>query len=134
MLGALALVAVGSIHLEQYFAVYIRVVPYIGLLFLANFAGAVALALALAAPTGRLVDRVLGRGGDVVLAFLALSGIALALIAVAFLLWAEYMPLFGFREHGYRAAILAAFAAEGAATLLLAGLLARLAGRGRHNP
>src|SRR5262245_15971846 len=48
--GALALIVTGVVHLQQYYAVYYRVIPTIGPLFLVNFIIGVALGLALLAP------------------------------------------------------------------------------------
>jgi hypothetical protein len=114
--GALALLAVGAVHLDQYFAVDFRVVPVIGPLFALNFAGATALALVLLLP--------LGRRGPVLQGLAALGGIGLGLVSIAFLLLSERRPLFGFMDYGYRPAIVAALAAEAAAAVLLAAYLA----------
>jgi hypothetical protein len=54
VLGALAVLVVGAVHLEQYFAVHFEVVPVIGPLFALNFAGATLIALGLLLPLGRL--------------------------------------------------------------------------------
>src|SRR2546421_13082008 len=108
VLGALAVLAVGAVHLEQYFAVHFAVVPVIGPLFALNFAGAAAIALGLLLPPfARL--RVL----------LALGGIALAATSAVFFFISEHGTLFGFEDYGYRPAILAALAAEAAAVVLL---------------
>jgi hypothetical protein len=116
MLGALALLAVGAVHLDEYFADYFRVVPVIGPLFVLNFAGATALAIVLLLP--------LGRRGRIPQRLAALGGIGMGLVSIAFLLLSEHQPLFGFMDHGYRAAIVAALAAEAAAAVLLAAYLA----------
>jgi len=120
MLGALAVLAVGAVHLEQYFAVHFNVVPVIGPLFVLNFAGAVVIAVGLLLPLGRM--RVPGT-------LLSLAGIGLAAIAFAFLLVSEHTPLFGFRDYGYRPAIIAAFVAEAATVVFLGGHLAARARR-----
>jgi hypothetical protein len=107
-LGALSLLAVGAVHLQQYDYLY-STIPTIGTLFLLNFIGATALGLALLAP----VERMLGRLGELVLAVLSLSGIGLAASAFVFLLISERTPLFGFMEPGYDPpAIMAARVAE----------------------
>jgi hypothetical protein len=112
ILGALAVLAVGAVHLDQYFAVHFAVVPVIGPLFALNFAGSVAIALGLfLPPLARL--RVL----------LALGGIGLAATSAVFFFISEHRPLFGFEDYGYRPAILAALAAEAATVLLLGGYL-----------
>jgi hypothetical protein len=119
-LGALALLVVGAVHLQQYFALY-SAIPTIGTLFVLNFAGATALGLGLLAP----VERLPGRAGRAAPALLALGGIALAATAFVFLLISERTPLFGFMEPGYDpTAILIARVAEVATVLLLGGFLA----------
>src|SRR5204862_1392609 len=60
-LGALSLLAVGAVHLQQYDYLY-SAIPTIGTLFLLNFAGAMALGLGLLAPIERLLGRL---GGSV---------------------------------------------------------------------
>ena len=111
VLGALAVLVVGAVHLEQYFAVHFDVVPVIGPLFALNFAGAALIALGLLLPLGRLHIP------------LALGGIGLAATAFVFLFVSEHQPLFGFQDYGYRPAIVIALAAEAAAVALLGGYL-----------
>ena len=118
ILGAVAVLVVGAVHLEQYFAVHFDVVPVIGPLFVLNFVGASLIGLGLLAPLGRLRP------------LLALGGIGLAATAFVFFFISESRPLFGFEDYGYRPAILVALAAEAAAVVLLGGyLLAKLNGR-----
>jgi hypothetical protein len=112
VLGALAVLTVGAVHLEQFFSVHFDVVPVIGPLFALNFAGAALIALGLLLPLGRL---------HVVL---ALGGIGLAATAFVFLFVSERQPLFGFQDYGYRPAIIVALVAEAAAVVLLGGYLA----------
>jgi hypothetical protein len=115
VLGALALLAVGAVHLQQYFHLY-SAIPTIGTLFVLNFAGATAIGLGLLAP----VERVLGRRGDLAVSLLALAGAGLAATAFVFLLVSERTPLFGFMEPGYDPpAIAASRAAEVVAFVLL---------------
>jgi hypothetical protein len=126
-LGALAVLAVGTVHLQQYLKLY-SAIPTIGTLFVLNFAGATAIGLGLLAP----VERLLGpRWGGRALSLLALGGVGLAATAFVFLAIAEQTPLFGFMEPGYDpTAILVSRLAEGAAVVLLgAYLAARFAGR-----
>ena len=126
-LGALAVLAVGAIHLQQYFELY-SAIPTIGTLFVLNFAGATAIGVGLLAP----VEHLLGaRLGAAVVGLLALAGTGLAATAFVFLAISEHTPLFGFMEPGYDpTAILASRLAEGAAVLLLGGfLVARFVGR-----
>jgi hypothetical protein len=125
--GALAVLAVGIVHLQQYDKLY-SAIPTIGTLFVLNFAGATAIGLGLLAP----VERLLGsRWGGWALSLLALGGVALAATSLVFLAISEATPLFGFMEPGYYpTAILLSRIAEGAAVLLLGSyLLARIAGR-----
>lgn len=96
VLGALSLLAVGAVHLQQYFKIY-SAIPTIGTLFVLNFLGATAIGLGLLAP----VERLLGRWGSPALALLTLGGIALPATSFVFLLISERTPLFGFMEPGY---------------------------------
>jgi hypothetical protein len=113
--GALSLLAVGAVHLQQYLKLYYAV-PTIGTLFVLNFIGATAIGLGLLAP----VERLFGRWGSRVLALLVLGGIGLAATTYAFLLVSERTPLFGFMEGGfYPAAIMTAKVSE----LVTVGLL-----------
>jgi hypothetical protein len=52
VLGALSLLAVGAIHLQQYFDLYSGV-PTIGTLFVLNFVGATVVGLGMLAPVRR---------------------------------------------------------------------------------
>ena len=125
-LGALALLGVGAVHIDQYFDVHYEVVPVIGTLFVLNLAGAAAIALLLILP----IERFLGDAGPVAIGLLALAGIGLALTSGAFLLVSEHTPLFGFMENGYRTAIVLSFIAEGATVILLGSYLVALVARG----
>jgi hypothetical protein len=117
--GALSLLAVGAVHLQQYETIY-SAIPTIGTLFVLNFVGATAIGLGLLAP----IERLLGRLGDAVVALLALGGIGLAATAFVFLLISERTPLFGFMEPGYDPpAILAARVAEAVAVVSLGSFL-----------
>jgi hypothetical protein len=123
MLGALSLLAVGAVHLQQFYSLY-SAIPTIGTLFVLNFAGATAIGVGLLAP----VERLLGRWGGPVVVLLALGGMGLAATAFVFLLISEHTPLFGFMEPGYDPpAILASRVAEAATVLSLGSLfVARL--------
>jgi hypothetical protein len=120
-LGAIAVLVVGAVHLEQYFAVHFDVVPIIGPLFALNFAAATLIGAGLLVPHARM---------RVVHVLLALGGIGLAATSFVFLLVSEHQPLFGFEDYGYRAAIVVALAAEAASVLLLGGYLGTRARRG----
>jgi hypothetical protein len=116
-LGALALLAMGAIHLQQYLDLYSGV-PTIGTLFVLNFVGATVVGLGLLVPLER-------RLGDAVLALLLVAGIGQAATAFVFLAISERTSLFGFQEPGYDpTAILASRVAEVAAVLLLTGYFA----------
>ena len=118
-LGALSLLAVGAVHLQQYLDIY-HAIPTIGTLFVLNFAGATAIGLGLLTP----VQRALGRWSDPVVALLALGGIGQAATSFVFLLIAERTPLFGFMEPGYDPpAIMASRVTEVASVALLGAFL-----------
>jgi hypothetical protein len=125
-LGALSLLAVGAVHLQQYEFLY-SAIPTIGRLFLLNFVGATLIGLALLAP----VERLLGSFGHAAVALLALGGAGQAATAFVFLLVSERTPLFGFMEPGYDPpALMAARVAELVTVGLLGSfLVARLASR-----
>src|SRR5262249_5369824 len=126
--GALAVLAVGAVHLQQYNYLY-SAIPTIGTLFLLNFLGATGIGLGLLAP----VERLLGRWGGAAVARLALGWIQRAARPPGCFAVPEHTPLFGFMEPDYGPrAILASRIAEVAAVVLLSGfLLARFAWRGR---
>lgn len=113
LLGAVALLAVGYVHLKEYRGGYSGI-PTIGTLFLLNAISAAAVAVALLAPMARL------RRAD---PLLALSAVAISLGALVGLLVSEQTPLFGFMESGYRTVIIQAIAAEAIATVALVGFL-----------
>ncbi|MFL5959574.1 MAG: hypothetical protein ACJ75G_04800 [Gaiellaceae bacterium] len=123
-LGALALLAVGAVHLQQYEFLY-SAIPTIGTLFLLNFSGATLIGLGLLTP----LERLLGRLGGVAVALLAFSGAVQAATAFVFLVVSERTPLFGFMEPGYDPpAIMASRVAELVTVGLLGSfLVARLA-------
>jgi hypothetical protein len=116
VLGALATLAVGAVHLQQYLKLYSNV-PTIGTLFVLNFAGATVLGLALLSP----IERVAGRHGRALVALTALAAIGLAATAFAFLLISEHTPVFGFQEPGYDPPAIAASRISEIATVVLLG-------------
>jgi len=124
--GALSLLAVGAVHLQQYEYLY-SAIPTIGTLFLLNFVGATLTGLALLAP----LERLLGRIGSTAVGLLALGGAGQAATAFTFLLISERRPLFGFMEPGYDPpALMAARVAELVTVgLLCSFLVLRFAGR-----
>ena len=114
VLGAIAVLVVGAVHLEQYYGVHFNVVPIIGPLFVLNFAGATLIGLGLLIPAARM--RMLH-------VLLALGGIGLAATSFVFLFVSEHRPLFGFQDYGYRPAIIIALVAEAVAVLFLGAYL-----------
>lgn len=118
--GALALLAMAVIHLEQYANADYYDIPTIGTLFLLNFIGGTALAVGLLSPLERLTN---GRFRPLIV-LLALAGAAMAAVSIAFLLISESTTLFGFRESGYRTAIVLALIFEGVAVLSLGSFAA----------
>jgi amino acid transporter len=130
VLGALSLLAVGIVHLQQYFDLYSEI-PTIGTLFVLNFVGAAVVCVGLLAPLRRL-----GRWAGTARTLLALAGIAQAATAFVFLFISERTPLFGFQEPGYDpSAIMLSRIAEVATVVFLgaflAGRLTRRRQRGR---
>lgn len=126
-LGALALLAVGIDHIEQYYADFYRAIPTIGTLFVLNFISALIVGLALLAPLGRIPARVRDR----LLTLLAISGIGIAAGTLAGLLASESGGLFGFMEVGYRGAIVLSIGFDvGTVVLLSAFLVLRASPRG----
>jgi hypothetical protein len=116
--GALALIAMGALHLQQYYGAGYSAIPTIGTLFVLNFAGAVVLGVALLAP----VELLPGRAGAVAVPLLALAGAAMAATSIAFLLISEQTPLFGFLETSTSSAITVALVIESIATAALGAL------------
>jgi hypothetical protein len=123
-LGALALLAIGAIHLREFDRFYSEI-PTIGTLFVLNFVGATALGLCLLGP----LERVGRRYGAAVLALASSAGIALAVTSFAFLLISERTPLFGFKEPGYDPPAIAASRGAEVAAVVFLGLF--LVGRFR---
>jgi hypothetical protein len=113
-IGAVAVLVVGAVHLQQYLAAGFDSVRVIGTLFLLNFAGATVIGLGLLVPAARMRFLHVLR---------ALGGIGLAGTSFVFLFVSEHMSLFGFQEHGYQAAIVVALAAEALAVVVLSAYL-----------
>src|SRR3954465_7967520 len=93
-LGAVALLAVGVDHIEQYYVDYYRAVPTIGTLFLLNFVSALLVSVCLMAPMRRIAARFTERA----LTLLTIGGIGIAGGTLAGLLISENGGLFGFME------------------------------------
>ena len=113
--GALALLAVGLDHLQQYAEDSYSVIPTIGTLFALNFASASVITAGLFAP----VQKLPGRAGRLAVPLLALSGVGVAAGSLAGLFASETSGLFGFMETGYRSAIVVSIALEVATIALL---------------
>jgi hypothetical protein len=129
-LGAVAVLATGVDHIQQYYVDDYSTVPTIGTLFFLNFVSAVVIAAGLIAPLRRLA----GRHADAIRTLFAVGGIGLGLLSLAALFVSESSGLFGFVEHGYRMPIALAIVAEAAAVVLLGIFLAATAtGRTRSS-
>src|SRR3954453_2558774 len=118
--GAVAVLAVGVDHIEQYYVDYYRAVPTIGTLFVLDFISAAVIAVGLLLPLGRLTRRF----GDRLLTLLALAGIGIGAGTLAGLLVSENVGLFGFMEVGYRSAIVLSIVFDVAAVAFLSPFLA----------
>jgi hypothetical protein len=116
-LGAITLIVVGAVHLQQYIGNDYSVLPTIGPLFLLNAIGAGIVAICLLAP----IERILGiRQANLAAGLLAGVGLAIAIGSLVALFIAESQPLFGFMEDGYDTPILIAIVAEALTAILLA--------------
>ncbi len=116
-LGAITLIVVGAVHLQQYIGNDYSVLPTIGPLFLLNAIGAGIVAICLLAP----IERMLGdRQAQLAAGLLAGVGLAIAIGSLVALFIAESQPLFGFMEDGYDTPILIAIVSEALTTILLA--------------
>lgn len=127
--GALAVLATGADHLEEYTANQFSTVPTIGTLFLFNFIAATVVGVGLLLPLGRVTKRF----AEPLRALLAISGIGIAATSLVGLWISEHSTLFGFSDHGYRPAIIAAIVAEAVAIVTLSAYLA-LADARRRSP
>ena len=114
-LGALAVLATGVVHIQQYYDQDYSTIPTIGTLFFLNFVAAVVVSIGLIAP----LRRVAGRYADAIRSLFAIGGIALGVLSLVALFISESGGLFGFEENGYRTAIVLAMVAEIAAIVLL---------------
>jgi hypothetical protein len=124
--GAVALLAVGAVHLQQYLTGY-DVLPTIGTLFLLNAITAGVVGFGLLLPVERLVDK---RGRERVVGLLALGAVAIAAGSLIALFIAETSVLFGFSEDGYDAPVVIAIVSEVATVVLLAPVAVTKAVRG----
>jgi hypothetical protein len=119
-LGAIAILAIGAVHLQQYLDGY-RSVPTIGSLFLLNAVSSGVVAIALVAPLARMLNH---RRAELTSGLLAGAGLAIAVGSLIALFVSENGTLFGFSETGYSTPIVLAIIAEGLAVVLLAPVAA----------
>jgi hypothetical protein len=125
-LGALALLAAGAVHLQQYLGAGYHSIPTIGTLFVLNAAGSAIVGIGLLAPIERALTP---RRAELWIGGLALTAVAIAVASLIALFVSESGSLFGFSETGYRAAIVVAIVAEAATILLLVPVAAVSLGR-----
>lgn len=117
--GALAVLATGADHLEEYVANNFASVPTIGTLFLLNFIAATVVGVGLLLPLRRIAPRV----AEPMRALLVLGGIGIAGSSLIGLWISESSSLFGFTDSGFRPAIVAAIVAESTAIVALTAYL-----------
>ena len=120
-LGAIAILAVGAVHLQQYLGGGYRSIPTIGPLFLLNAVSSGVIAIGLLAPIERILHR---RRAELMTGLLAGAGVAIAGGSLVALFVSENGTLFGFSETGYRTVIVLAIIAEALAVVLLAPVAA----------
>jgi hypothetical protein len=114
-LGAVAVLVVGGVHLQQYLGDY-HAIPTIGPLFLLNAIGAAFVAVGLVLPIERWFD---GRRGEIAVGLLSLGGVTIGLGALIGLYIAETSTLFGFSEGTFETVMWVAVVSEAATVLLL---------------
>jgi hypothetical protein len=115
LIGVLAILVTGAVHLQQYLGDY-HSIPTIGPLFLLNAIGSGVVAVGLLLP----VERWLGeRRGEIAVGLLALGGVAIGLGALISLYIAETSTLFGFSEGTLETVMWIAIVAEAAAVAVL---------------
>jgi hypothetical protein len=129
-LGALAVLATGVLHVEQYYAEDYSTIPTIGTLFFLNFVSSVVIAVGLVAP----LRRIAGRHADAIRSLFAVGGIGLGALSLAALFVSESSGLFGFVEFARGGAITLAIVAEAAAVVFLVVFLAANGTRGWVRP
>jgi hypothetical protein len=118
--GALAVLATGADHLDEYTANGFSTVPTIGTLFLLNFIAATLVGVGLLMPWRRVAKDYAGP----LRALLALSGIGIAAMSLVGLWISESSSLFGFTDYGFRSTIVLAIIAESVAIVALTAYLA----------
>jgi hypothetical protein len=125
--GAVAVLAVGAVHLQQYLDGY-DVLPTIGTLFLLNAISAAVVGAGLLLPVERWF-------GERSIGLLALGAVGIAIGSLIALFIAETGTLFGFAEYGFETPIVIAIVAEVGTVVLLApvavaNLVRSMPGRG----
>jgi multisubunit Na+/H+ antiporter MnhG subunit len=133
-LGAVAVLATGAVHLQQYIVENVWAYPTIATLFLLNIIGCGVMGIALLAPLGRVLP---DRHANAAVTVLATTALLIAVGSLVFLFISESAGLFGFTETGYRTPVVLAIIAECATILLLAPVLAKNLARalyGRPEP
>ena len=118
--GAIAILGVGAVHLQQYLSGY-RSIPTIGTLFLLNALSSGIVGIGLLAPLERIRDH---RGAELTSGLLAGAALAIAAGSLVALFVSENGTLFGFSETGYRTVIVLAIIAETLTIVLLAPVAA----------
>lgn len=118
--GAIAVLAIGADHLDEYVANHFSTVPTIGTLFFLNFIAATAVGVGLLLPLRRIMPHFADRFRSL----LALSGIGIAASSLIGLWISETWSLFGFTDYGFRPTIVVAIVAESAAIVALTAFLA----------
>jgi len=114
--GALAVLAMGAVHLQQYLGAGYHAIPTIGTLFLLNAIGSGIVGIGLLLPVERALP---ARPARATVGALAIAAVAMSAAALVSLFISESGSLFGFSESGYRTPIVVAIAVEAAAILLL---------------
>jgi hypothetical protein len=128
LVGGVAVLLVGAVHLDAYRGAY-RTVPTIGPLFLVAVVGAAMIGALLLLPLERA-----GRWGAAAVRLTAGAGFVLAATSLVMLVVSEHGTLFGFHEPGYDpTAISRSRVAEGAVIVLLGASLA-LGARSSRRP
>jgi hypothetical protein len=120
-LGAIAILAVGAVHLQEYLGGGYRSIPTIGPLFLLNAVSSAVVAVGLLAPLERIFHQ---RRAELASGLLAAAGLAIAVGSLVALFVSENGTLFGFSEAGYGTAIVLAIIAEALSVVLLAPVAA----------
>lgn len=133
-LGAVAILAVGAIHIQQYIGADFRAIPTVGTLFLLNAIASAIVGIGLLAP----INRTAGPRADAAIALLSLAGLSIAIGSLIALFISENGGLFGFTESGYRAPVVVAIVAEAATITMLgpvaAAKIAHVMSRRRKKP